>query len=62
MLKKAQEDARNFYRLGLDVEKVAQGVGYTVETVKEWLDCPIRSRDKRGCHLRGQQPQNDIGI
>ena len=36
-LNKAKEDARNFYKLGVDVEKIAQGVGYAVETVKEWL-------------------------
>lgn len=36
-LKKAREVANNFYNLGLDVEKIAQGVGYAVETVKEWL-------------------------
>ena len=36
-LKKAKEDAGNFYNLGVDIEKIAQGVGYAVETVKEWL-------------------------
>ena len=36
-LKKAREAARNFYNLGVDVEKIAQGVGYAAETVKEWL-------------------------
>ena len=36
-LKKAQEVAQNFYNLGIDVEKIAQGVGYAVETVKGWL-------------------------
>jgi len=36
-LKKAKEAARNFYNLGVDVEKIAQGVGYAVETVKGWL-------------------------
>ncbi len=35
--KKAMEIARNFYNLGVDVEKIAQGVGYAVETVKQWL-------------------------
>ncbi len=34
-LKKAREAARNFYNLGVDIEKTAQGVGYAVETVKE---------------------------
>ena len=36
-LNKAKEAAKNFYNLGVDVEKIAQGVGYAVETVKEWL-------------------------
>lgn len=37
-LKKAQEAARNFYNLGLEVDKIAQGLGYEVETVKGWLE------------------------
>ena len=36
-LKKAREAARNFYNLGIDVEKIAKGVGYAVDTVREWL-------------------------
>lgn len=36
-LRKAQEAARYFYKLGIDIEKVAQGVGYAVETVKGWV-------------------------
>ena len=36
-LDKAREAARNFYHLGVDVEKIAQGVGYAVETVREWI-------------------------
>lgn len=36
-LEKAQEAARNFYNLGVEVEKIAQGVGYAVETVKQWI-------------------------
>ncbi|MCM1106457.1 MAG: transposase, partial [Blautia sp.] len=36
-LNKAKEDAKNFYKLGVEVEKIAQGVGYAVETVKGWL-------------------------
>lgn len=35
--KKAQEVAGNLYKMGLDVEKIAQAVGYAVETVKGWL-------------------------
>lgn len=36
-LKKAQEAARNFYSLGVEVEKIAQGLDYAVDTVKVWL-------------------------
>ena len=36
-LKKAQEAAKKFYELGVEIEKVTQGVGYSVETVREWL-------------------------
>ncbi|MCM1212515.1 MAG: transposase [Blautia sp.] len=36
-LKKAKEVSRSFYELGIDVEKIAQGVGYNVETVKGWI-------------------------
>ncbi|MCM1097343.1 MAG: hypothetical protein NC427_04690 [Ruminococcus flavefaciens] len=35
--KKAQEIAKNLYGMGMEIEKIAQGVGYAVETVKEWL-------------------------
>ena len=36
--KKAQEVAGNLYEMGLDIEKIAQAVGYAVETVKGWLE------------------------
>ena len=36
-LKKAQEAAQKFYNLGIEVEKIAQGVGYALEIVKGWL-------------------------
>lgn len=36
-LNRAKKDARNFYSLGVDVEKVAQGVGYDLDTVRTWL-------------------------
>lgn len=36
-LKKARETAKKLYEMGLDTEKIAQAVGYAVETVKEWL-------------------------
>ncbi len=35
--KKAQEVAENLCEMGLDIEKIAQAVGYAVETVKGWL-------------------------
>lgn len=36
-LKKAQEAAQKFYNLGIEVEKIAQGVGYALDIVKGWL-------------------------
>ena len=35
--KKAMEIAGKLYEMGLDTEKIAQAVGYAVETVKGWL-------------------------
>ncbi|MCI9230965.1 MAG: hypothetical protein HFH96_07635 [Lachnospiraceae bacterium] len=37
---KAQESAERFYNMGISVEKVAEGVGYDVDTVKKWLNLP----------------------
>lgn len=34
----AKESAKNFYAMGVSVENIAKGVGYTVDTVKKWLD------------------------
>ncbi len=36
-LKKARETAGKLYEMGLDTEKIAQAVGYAVDTVKGWL-------------------------
>lgn len=36
-LMQAQESAKKLYEMGLDAEKIAQAVGYAVETVKGWL-------------------------
>ena len=36
-LKKAREAAGKLYEMGLDTEKIAQAVGYAMETVKEWI-------------------------
>ena len=40
-LKKAQESARNFYEMRIDIEKIAQGLGYALETVKQWLNLAV---------------------
>ncbi len=36
-LMQAQESAKKLYEMGLDMEKIAQALGYAVETVKGWL-------------------------
>ena len=36
-LKKAREAAENLHEMGIDAEKIAQAVGYAVETVKGWI-------------------------
>ena len=36
-LKKAREAAGKLHEMGLDTDKIAQVVGYAVETVKGWL-------------------------
>ena len=36
-LKKAREAAENLHEMGIDTDKIAQVVGYAVETVKGWL-------------------------
>ncbi len=35
--KKARETAENFYKMGLSIEQIAQGIKYPVEVVKQWL-------------------------
>ena len=40
ILKKAKEDARNFYRLGVKVEIIAEGVNCDLKTVQTWLGLP----------------------
>lgn len=39
-LRRAKESARRFYEMGIGVERVAEGVGCDVETVKKWLELP----------------------
>lgn len=39
--KKTRESAERFYKMGIAVEKVAEGIGYDVSTVKEWLNLPV---------------------
>ncbi len=36
-LKKAHEAAKNFYAMGVEIEKIAQGLDQTVETIRQWL-------------------------
>ena len=36
-LKKDQQSAKNLYELRVEIEKIARGLGYAVETVKGWL-------------------------
>ncbi len=36
-LKKAREAAKRLYEMEIDVDRIAQAVGYAVETVKQWL-------------------------
>ncbi len=36
-LMQAQESARKLYEMGIDTERIAQVVGYALETVTEWL-------------------------
>jgi len=33
----ARETAKNFYKMGLSIEQIAQGIKYPVEVVKQWL-------------------------
>lgn len=37
-LEQAKETARSLYKLGIDIEIIAQGVNYPVETVKGWIN------------------------
>lgn len=39
--KKARESAERFFKMGIEVEKVTEGVGYDVDVVKEWLNLPV---------------------
>ncbi|MCM1065873.1 MAG: hypothetical protein NC420_15680 [Eubacterium sp.] len=36
-LKKARETAGKLHEMGIDAGKIAQAVGYAMDTVKEWL-------------------------
>ena len=41
----AVADAKIFYKAGVAVDKIAQGLGCDVETVKGWIICPDDSHD-----------------
>ncbi len=45
-LMQAQESAKKLYDMGLDMEKIAQAVGYAVETIKGWLGLPLINKDE----------------
>lgn len=47
---KAQESAKSFYQLGVDVETIALGVGYALETVKEWLGLSDDQQESQSHH------------
>lgn len=36
-MEQAQESAKNFYAMGLEIEKIAEGLGQTVEIIKQWI-------------------------
>ena len=39
----AKETAKSLYALGIEIEKIAKGVGYTVDDVKKWIGLPSDS-------------------
>jgi len=51
----AKEDAKNLYRVGVDVDKIAQGIGYDVETVRGWVIYPDGSQEKEPVYSIGQE-------
>lgn len=36
-IEQAKEAAKNFYAMGIEIEKIAKGLQQTVETVRQWL-------------------------
>lgn len=36
-LNRAKKAAQNFYKLGVDVDTIAEGINYPLNTVKQWL-------------------------
>lgn len=40
-MEQAQESAKNFYAMGLEIEKIAEGLGQSVEIVKQWLGLSV---------------------
>lgn len=51
----AQEDAKNLYKLGVEVDKIAQGIGWDVETVKGWVIYSDESQSKEPIYNIGQE-------
>lgn len=54
-LKQAVEDAKNLYKLGVDVDKIAQGIGWDVETVKGWVIYSDDSQNKEPFYSISQE-------
>ena len=40
-IEQVQESAKNFYAMGLEVEKIAEGLGQIVEVIKQWLEISV---------------------
>ena len=52
----AKVNAKNLYKLGLDIEKIAQGVGCDVDTVRGWVIYPENDvQDEEEFYSVGQE-------
>lgn len=44
----SKETARSFHGMGLPVEKIAEAINYSVDTVKQWLNIPSQEQFPNG--------------
>ena len=52
----AKVNAKNLYKLGLDIEKIAQGVGCDVDTIRGWVIYPENDvQDEKEVYSVGQE-------